>query len=269
MKSTTILCLASTAAAAVLETRQAPKMTYESYSLEPILRKEAKRTITRVGPIKFTGARGFSMDPSGQTFGLSIPKGTFCEGKPCTILTGKIGLQFENKTVPDPNAGIYIHHILAANTKKRIQPFVSGCDYTPERLATVQKPGMRGASFVGGSEDNYAEPVMYTTKDGSMEAGYWLSPEDGVGVTLDIVRNNKAIEQLYFTYELEWLPGHVGVDSQGVLMSVSGCQLRRIKTSPTGPVPTTSNYFKFFGDGYLVNGSKSPSSFRLPVEKNG
>jgi hypothetical protein len=250
------LLLSASSAAAVVEQRQAAKYTYQTESLKPLIRQTAKRTITRIGPIQFTNSRGMSMDPAGQSFMLSIPKGTFCEGQACTILTGKVGLQFENKTVPDANSGIYIHHILASNSNKKIEPFVSGCDVTPDKLNTVNKPAARGASFVGGSEDNAAEPIMYTTKDGSLESGYWFSPNDGVSVMMDIVRNNKQVQQLYLTYELEWLPSHVGADAQGVLMSVTGCAFREIKTSTTGPVNTTSNYFKFFRDGFLANGSK-------------
>jgi hypothetical protein len=268
MKSSlALLMLAAISAAAVVEPRQAAKAskyTYKTESLKPLLRQNAQRTITKIGPIQFTGVRGMSMDPAGQSFMLSIPKGTFCGGKACTILTGKVGLQLENGTVADPNSGIYIHHILASNSNKKIEPFVSGCDVTADKLNTVTKPAARGASFVGGSEDNAAEPIMYTTLDGTLESGYWLSPSNSIGVMMDIVRNNKQIKQLYLTYELEWLPSHVGADSQGVLMSVTGCGARkRILTSTTGPVNTTSNYFKFFQDGFLANGSES-FSFNSP-----
>jgi hypothetical protein len=186
---------------------------------------------------------------------LSIPKGTFCGGE-CTIISGKAGLEFEDGTAADVSKGVYIHHILSTNNAKKITPFVSRCD-TQGDVETVSRPTKSNAGFVGVSDDNGNEPLMYGTADGKIEGGYWLSKEDSFGVWVDLVNLDKTPKKVYVTYELEYLPGHVGVDSQGSLISVTGCTPRRIATPATGPANTTSGKFRFFDNGHLVNGSMS------------
>jgi hypothetical protein len=68
---------------------------------------------------------------------------------------------------------------------------------------------------VGVSDDNGEEPLIYGTKDASIEGGYWMSKPDSVGVWADLVNLDKEPKQLYLVYDLEYLPGHVGTDAQG------------------------------------------------------
>jgi hypothetical protein len=185
---------------------------------------------------------------------LSIPAGTFC-GDDCTILSGRAGLELENGTQADVSKGVYIHHILSTNNGKKVEPFVSRCDTTGD-LEDVQRPAPTQAGFTGVSDDNGNEPIMYGTKDGSIEGGYFVKKADSFGAWLDIVNLDKREKTVYLTYELEWLPGHVGANSQGSLISVTGCAARRIAAPASGPANTTSGKFKFFRDGYLINGSE-------------
>jgi hypothetical protein len=185
---------------------------------------------------------------------LDIPKGTFCGGD-CTVISGKAGLEFEDGTLADVSKGVYIHHILTSNNQKKIDPFVSRCD-TEGDVSAIKRPGQARAGFVGFSDDNGNEPIMYGTKDGRIEGGYWLSQGDTMGVWADLVNLDKQNKTVYVTYDLEYLPGHVGADSQGSLISVTGCAARKINTPASGPANTTSAKFRFFRNGYLVNGSK-------------
>jgi hypothetical protein len=185
---------------------------------------------------------------------LDIPKGTFCGGD-CTILSGRVGLEFEDGTQADVSKGVYIHHILSSNKRKMINPFVTRCD-TQGDIKSVSRPAQVSAGFAGVSDDNGNEPIVYGTKDGTIEGGYWLSKEDSIGAWADIVNLDTTEKKVYVTYELEYLPGHVGSDSQGTLISVTGCLARKINTPASGPANTTSGKFRFFSDGYLVNGSK-------------
>jgi hypothetical protein len=185
---------------------------------------------------------------------LSIPKDTFCGGE-CTVISGKAGLEFENGTQADVSKGVYIHHILSTNNQKTVAPFVSKCDTTDD-VTTIKRPAVAKAGFVGVSDDNGNEPLIYGTADGSIEGGYWVSKGDSFGVWADLVNLNSEPKQLYLTYDLEYLEGHVGADSQGSLLSVSGCRARKIATAASGPANTTSGKFRFFRDGYLVNGSE-------------
>jgi len=83
-----------------------------------------------------------------------------------------------------------------------------------------------------------------------------ISKGQDFGIWADLVNLNKEKKSVYLTYDLEYLPGHVGSDSQGTLISVTGCGRvqRTIKLSKSGPTNTTSGKFRFFRDGYLVNG---------------
>jgi hypothetical protein len=199
-----------------------------------------------------------SLDSNGQGIMLSVPAGSFCEGTDCTILSGKAGLEFEDGTAADVSKGVYIHHILGTNYGKFVEPFVSQCDTQGEVVPTTgQKPRKAQAGFAGVSDDNGNEPIIYGTKDGSIEGGYWYSSKkDTIGVWADLVNLDNTPKKLYLTYDLEWLPGHVGADSQGSLISVTGCRVRHINTGTHGAANTTSGKFKFYRDGYLVNGSK-------------
>jgi hypothetical protein len=97
---------------------------------------------------------------------------------------------------------------------------------------------------------------MYGTADGGIEGGYWLTPNDGISVWADLVNLDKTPKKIYLTYDLEYLPGKVGADAQGTLLSVTGCGARRINIISNGAANTTSDKFRFFRDGYLINGSK-------------
>jgi hypothetical protein len=195
-----------------------------------------------------------SLDPNGQSMRLTVPKGTFCGGGDCTIISGMVGLQFEDGTPADVSKGVYIHHILASNTNKRVEPFVSSCD-TSGDVQTIRRPAPVAAGFVGGSDDNINDPTVYGTRDGSIEGGYWLGKGESLAVTADLVNLEKKEKTVYVTYDLEYVPGHVGADALGSLISVTGCGGRRIATPASGPANTTSGKFRFFRNGHLVNGS--------------
>lgn len=196
-----------------------------------------------------------SLDSNGQGINFQIPKDTFCGGE-CTVITGQTGLQFEDGTPADVSKGVYIHHILATNNKKKTEPFVSKCD-TKGDVTAVKRPNIASSGFVGGSDDNINEPTVYGTKDGSIEGGYWLSKGDTIGVWADLVNLDAKEKTVYVTYDLEFMPGHVGADAQGSLITVTGCGGKRIATPKDRAANTTSAKFRFFRNGYLVNGSTS------------
>jgi hypothetical protein len=149
--------------------------------------------------------------------------------------------------------------VISVNSAKRIDPFVSQCDYNynPRDLLAIKAPKGTQARFVGVSDDNGNEPIRYGTKDGVIEGGYWISKGEDFTAMVDLVNLDKQEKTIYLTYDLEFLPGHRGTDVQGSLISVTGCSGRRIAASPTASSNTSSYYFKFFRSGTLINGSKS------------
>ncbi|KAF2429930.1 hypothetical protein EJ08DRAFT_697954 [Tothia fuscella] len=257
MKVQIALLLPVAISAAVLDSRQAAQYRFTTKELKPQLRANAKRGLTRVGPIKLlaglSGRHGMSMDPNGQSVQITIPKATFCGGSDCTIVAGLVGVQFEDGTAADVSKGVYTHHILGSNANKRVDPFVSSCD-TAGDVKSIRRPTAVAAGFVGGSDDNINEPTVYGTKDGSIEGGYWLGKDQSVRVMGDLVNLHKKEKTVYITYDLEYIPGHVGADALGSLISVTGCGGKKIAAPAGAAANTTSGKFRFFRDGYLVNG---------------
>jgi hypothetical protein len=99
-----------------------------------------------------------------QTFNAAPSGSNFC-GE-CTVLSGKIILKYMDGTIANASNGVYVHHILTTGMKST-QSFVRSCS----NLAG-------GAGFVGNGDDNSNEPVLYASKDGSLESGFWVSPND-------------------------------------------------------------------------------------------
>jgi hypothetical protein len=60
-----------------------------------------------------------------------------------------------------------------------------------------------------------------------------------------------AIERLKNEIDF-YQPGHVGVNTKGMLIALNQCGGTRIKTSTAGPVTTTSGKFSFLEDGVLI-----------------
>src|SRR5215471_4640050 len=97
------------------------------------------------------------MDPNGQSFMVSVPKGTFCKG--CTILQGKANLEYQDGRQADVSNGVYIHHIIAMNSKKKTKPFISQCD-SKGNFSSISVPTTYAATgFIGVSDDNGNEPI--------------------------------------------------------------------------------------------------------------
>jgi hypothetical protein len=72
---------------------------------------------------------------------------------------------------------------------------------------------------------------------------------------MDLVNYKKDAQKIFLTYDLETIDGISGTNSQGALLSVTGCGGRNLKTAATGPTNTTSNKFYFYRDGAIVNSS--------------
>ena len=190
-------------------------------------------------------------DPDTQTFMATLSGSNFCGD--CTVLSGQIVLKYMDGTTANTSNGVYVHHILTTGMKTST-PFVKSCGALPG-----------GPGFVGNGDDNSNDPVLYASKDGSLESGFWVSPADRflancklpVLLTIQLTNNhlvvlvnyNKEPKKVDILYDLEYLPGHVGKSVKSTLISAS-CGL--IKTSKTSAVNTTSSPMTFTEDGYIV-----------------
>jgi len=146
--------------------------------------------------------------------------------------------------------GIYIHHVLTSDRTKKTAGFLSNCN-NPSRAATSIS-AMGGTGFVGTGEDSGDEPYLYTTPDGKANTGFHIAQTDKFLANVQLVNYNKEAKKVYITYDLEWVPGTVGANTQGILISVTQCPGGRIKLSQNAPTNTTAGKFTFLQDGNII-----------------
>jgi hypothetical protein len=173
----------------------------------------------------------------------------FCGSEGCTVLAGKIHLNFTDGTKADVSKGVYIHHVLTYDTSKK-QPSFWSCN--ADGTTSVSMDGM-GAGFVGAGDDNANAPFMYTSKDGAFKSGFYVGPQDSIIATVVLVNYNKEAKDVLVAYDLEYVPGKAGTDVQTSLISATQCGGgRRIATSKTGATNTTSGKFYVKSSGTLI-----------------
>jgi hypothetical protein len=198
----------------------------------------------------------------GQSFILNIKEG-FCRS--CTVYGGRIKILLEDgKTEGTVKNGIYIHHVLSYDTKKKVQPFMSSCDSrspNPNRAAGATQ-GLVGFLSVG--DDTGFGDVLYAIPDSDFNSGYHIGSNDSFVAWAEIVNYNKSPTKFYLAYEIEYTPGIVGVNTRDVLLSVTGCNMKAVKTSALGPANTTSEKWVFYEDGNMVIARESCISSSEP-----
>jgi len=176
-----------------------------------------------------------------QSFIGSLSGSSFCGD--CTVLAGQIVLKYMDGTIANISNGVYVHHILT-----------SGLKANPAFVRSCAGGGLDGGSgFVGNGDDNSNEPVLYASKDGTLETGYWVSPTDRFMGTYVLVNYNKEPKKVEVWYDLEYLPGHVGKPVRSSLISASCTGISTTgSTGANGAALTTSSPMTFTESGYIV-----------------
>jgi hypothetical protein len=84
----------------------------------------------------------------------------------CTMFAGSVGVQYTDGRPADPSTGIYIHHILSSNVKKKETPWFSNCD-TPNRASGNVNGITGGGGFLSTGEDSasvrFVRPILTTS----------------------------------------------------------------------------------------------------------
>jgi hypothetical protein len=183
---------------------------------------------------------GMMGEGDAQMFMASPSGNTFCGT--CTVLAGQIKTFYSDGKPANVSNGVYIHHILTNGISS--QPaFV--------RSGIGGFAGATGAGFVGAGDDNGDRPWVYAPKNSSaFESGYQLSPTTRFSAQIVFVNYSKSPKSICLTYDLEYLPGHVGRKVKSSLISAAG--FRGPKTSTRGAVNTTSSSMPFTESGYIV-----------------
>jgi len=105
---------------------------------------------------------------------------------------------------------------------------------------------------LGTGEDNADGLTLYTSTDGTRNSGFHLNKGDTFLANAQLVNYNKEPKKVYVYYDMEWVPGIVGQDLKGTLISVTQCGNPTIKLSSSGPTNTTSGKFYFMEDGNIL-----------------
>ena len=182
-----------------------------------------------------------SMDPAGQGFAELITEG-ICSN--CTVLTGRVRVQFEDGSDATPKQGVYIHHVATYHINKPVNLPVTKCGegQRPQALPL-------GSEFMNQGDDAMGSGwVLFTSADGKDNSGFFIKDKTSVFANLDLVNLEKKSKQIYLSFELEYVEGLVGSDSGSILMSVTGCDkalgtgldLGHINLDPSGVAVTNS-----------------------------
>jgi hypothetical protein len=95
--------------------------------------------------------------------------------------------------------------------------------------------GALGSEFLAQGDDSLASAVKFTSSDGSTNTGYYIGANDHIMNQVDLVNYNEASQKIYITFDIEYVPGKVGMrDAAATLMSVTGCLNMAMKPSAGG-----------------------------------
>lgn len=166
------------------------------------------------------------------------------------MFAGSVGVQYVDGRSADPSSGIYIHHILSSNVKKKEVPWFSNCN-TPSRASGNVNGITGGGGFLSTGEDSASEKAMFIDAKGTLPTGYHIRAADYFNYWAQIVNYNKEAADLYVTFDIEWMPGTVGEDTKTIVVSAT-CGGGMIKMSNTGPANTTSGKFYLMEDGHIM-----------------
>jgi len=239
-------------------------------NIPPLLDPKAKRVIATYGPYVLAG-KGQpkpkslfpSLDPSGQGF-LEIISDGLCSK--CTVLTGGTRLVFEDGTAAGPSKGVYIHHIISIDISKPPNLPLSKCGDGGGKGSGRSALGALGSEFLaqggegGGTADSSTSGsiggygIPFGTSNTTYKSGFMLGTNDKILNQVDLVNYNAESKKVFINYEIEYLDGHVGSDSAAVLMSVTGCVVKKgaIHLDKSGVAETESPKFPVTKNGMIV-----------------
>jgi len=156
-----------------------------------------------------------SLDPTGQAFVDIISEGLCTD---CTVLIGKTAIEFEDGTEAGPAQGVYVHHIVNRDISKPANLPISKCAPGQKQSAL-----MIGSEFLAQGDDNLGSAVHFTSVDGKANTGYFIGKNDKIMNQVDLVHYNEESKNIFITFDIEYLDGHIGRDAAATLMSVTGC----------------------------------------------
>lgn len=166
-----------------------------------------------------------SLDPHGQGKFSVVPSSSLCGKKDCTILSARISLSYANGSEASPDQGVYIHHLLSFAPVKAVTNAVGLCDVqNPDKniLSKYMPVHIPFSPFTGRGEDGGPVSMVFTSEDGSFNSGYHLGKDNVLIVMSDLVNYKDYSQEVYLTYDYEYVDGFQGDSAMTTLLSVTG-----------------------------------------------
>jgi hypothetical protein len=123
----------------------------------------------------------------------------------------------------------------------------------------MPKTSPLGSTFLGGGVDEFT--TWYTTPDGKMDSGYYISANTTLAVQAEVVNYYTKPQKIYLTMDMEYLPGKVGRDSMSTLVSVTGCNSTPGWRTNKAQMNMTSGEYPILQDGTIINARKLAVSY--------
>jgi hypothetical protein len=175
-----------------------------------------------------------------------LPKGNLCGNEDCTILSARLGLTYEDGSEASPETGVYIHHVLSFSPSRPAQNAIGLCDVDDPKkdIGFINKlvgGYLPFSPFTGRGEDGGPVSAIFTTEDGKYDSGFHLGAKDYIIVQSDLVNYRNYTQNVYLTWDYQYVPGIQGEAAIATLLSVTGCLLiLPPKINETGPAVTNS-----------------------------
>jgi hypothetical protein len=118
--------------------------------------------------------------------------------------------------------------------------------------------GGEGGGTVTNSSSIGGYGIPFGSKNSTYKSGFMLGTADRILNQVDLVNYNTESRKVFINYEIEYLNGRVGSDSAAVLMSVTGCEVKKgaIHLDKTGVAETESPKFPVTKNGMIVAASR-------------
>jgi hypothetical protein len=139
-----------------------------------------------------------------------------------TVLKTNSITVYEDDTKADVSNGLYNHHVAVMNLNRGQKMWVN-CGKYPwlDTMVNSMIDNVPGSILVGGSEDKYGN--YYSSNDGTFKSGFYVSPNDKIVMTGDLVNYTNQTKKIYVKYEIDYLPGRQpGFDEAGLYMMSPG-----------------------------------------------
>jgi hypothetical protein len=160
-----------------------------------------------------------AMDPGGTTFmnkAIGFPSDI-------TLLDAVVHLVYEDGSPASVANGIYNHHIAFQDTTKK-PPAMVAC---PGQAAKNSVPT---SVFVATGEDGNS--YHYAPDIPDFNSGYYIGPNDGIGVFAEIVNYTNQTKKIFASVEYNYVPGKPKYDVSGATLSVTQCDGANVGIHP-------------------------------------